>query len=115
LKIRTFSVMKSREISLRAAGNREQQLKDVFQVEQGPILGSQRGLELVQAVTENLDVRPRRHGEHRVVVVNREASVGELYAQLSPVEDNTVLVTEQRQEHLVGELGLYRHPVDVEE
>ena len=79
-------------ICLRAVGNREQQLVDGLQLEQGRMLGPQRGLDLVQAVTQNLNVRPRRHRQHRVVVVNRKASVGELYAQLSPVEDDTVLV-----------------------
>ena len=67
-------------IRLRAVGNREQQLVDVLQLEQGRVLGPQRGLELVQPVTENLDVRPRRHRQNRVVVVNREASIGELQA-----------------------------------
>ena len=50
-----------------------------------------------------------------VVVADEKRPALVLEPQLLPLEHGTVLVAENRNQHLVGELGLHRVPLDIEE
>ena len=78
------------------------------------VLAAQRPGEGVDAVAEDARPRARRDRQHRVEVADEEAAVLEDELQLAAVEHGAVLVAQDRQQHLVGQLGLHGAPVDVE-
>ena len=69
----------------------------------------------VQLEAEHLAVRVGRDRQHVVETPHHERAVAIRELQLLSLEDRAVLIAENRNQHLVGELVLHRVPLDVEE
>ncbi len=105
--------------------------RDVIRVARGPLRqiggGGEDDFELVrriarvighpavERVRENPAVRVGRNRQDLVVVRDDERAVAIRQLQLPPLECLAVLIPENRDQHLVGELVLHRMPFDVEE
>ena len=74
-----------------------------------------RSAEGVEAMREDLRIRVRAQRQTRPGVADEERALGQLDAELSRLEDAAVLVGQDGEQHLVGQLALHGMPVDVEE
>ena len=95
-------------------GNRREPRDQRLELHQLGVLGSQPLVQLGQAVAEDAREGARSQGQHRVVVPHAEAALVEHQPQLPGVEHRAVLIAQDRQQHLAGQLGLDRIPFDVE-
>ena len=88
---------------------------DAQELQQGRGLGGKEPLQALQAVSENLQVALRFHGDLHPGTLDEEAPFPEQQAQLAVFQHLAVLVAEKREQHLAGQLLFHRLPVDVEE
>ena len=101
-----------------ALGRRRQVLQrrdDAEEFAQVRIFVAQLFAKAFDVVFEQHDVAPRIERQHAIEVVQDQRAIAEAKLQLAAFEHGAVLIAEDRQQHLVGQLRLDRRPVDVEE
>ena len=104
-----------RGIGLRPAGQVVERGEDAAQLAQARVLGAEPVRDGVEAMREDLRIRVRAQRQARPGVAHEERALGQLDAELSRLEHAAVLVGQDGQQHLVGQLALHGMPVDVEE
>ncbi len=102
------------DVGLGHAGQMADPREDALVFDEVRLVAGERLLERIDAIAENRRPRVGRDGQAPLVVVQPEASVLEGEHQLLLLEHLAELIAQNREQHLVGQVGLERVPVDVE-